>query len=529
MNIYLATPKHLANLIGVDIKKLNYIAFHLTPSKRYQSFVIKKKSGGARVLYTPIGLLKTVQKNLVPIFENLYEPKQWVHGFTKTKSIVTNAACHTKKKYVLNIDLLDFFPSINFGRVRGLFMARPYNIPRKTATLLAQLVCFENKLPQGAPTSPIVSNMICAKMDKELSRLAYKNGCFYTRFADDITMSTSNTNFPSNIAIFIKTEGKIDWKIEIQQDLLNIINNNGFIINDKKTRLYTRKMRQEVTGLITNRFVNIRRTYLRKVSAMLHAWDKFGLEKAEIEHYDKYRNKHTPPFKEAPSFQNIVKGHINFIKMVKGELDPTFIKFYNKFAVLSPEHNLQPIKSTETKIEESLWVLETLDGPDVEDWGNGTGFLLEEVGIVTCNHVITKFVKLFKTNNPGDKKLVTNEMIKFSDPNLDLAVIKNPFQNVSKLKKGNSKDVKIGDPVVVWGFPNYEALHNPSKLDAKITSIKPVKFGNKSQYRMFIDKTIWGGYSGGPVLNEKYEVVGIAAKGGNQVENQAIFIDDLFL
>ncbi|MFM7372884.1 MAG: reverse transcriptase domain-containing protein, partial [Sphaerospermopsis kisseleviana] len=109
--------------------------------------------------------------------------------------MVTNAKNHCNKKFVLNLDIKDFFPTITQQRIRGVMMSPPYNLPSQIATTISHICCYEGKLPQGAPTSPIISNIVCAKLDSELRLLAKQNKCFYTRYADDITFSTIVKNF----------------------------------------------------------------------------------------------------------------------------------------------------------------------------------------------------------------------------------------------------------------------------------------------------------------------------------------------
>ena len=164
-----------------------YHIYLVQSEKRYKTFDIPKKSGGTRQISTPITALKIIQRKLNQVLQAVYQTKPSVHGFVSSKNVVTNAQNHVKKRYVLNIDLKDFFPSVNFGRVRGMFMATPYGLHPDVATVLAQICCYNNHLPQGAPTSPIITNMICAKMDGQLQRLAKECKATYTRYADDIT------------------------------------------------------------------------------------------------------------------------------------------------------------------------------------------------------------------------------------------------------------------------------------------------------------------------------------------------------
>jgi len=209
-------------------------------------------------------------------------------------------------------------------------MGKPYNLPASVATVLAQICCFNNHLPQGAPTSPIISNMICAKMDSELQDLAWNTRCFYTRYADDITFSTTLSEFPVPIA---KVHSLLD--VEIGEELEKVITSNGFSINSNKTRVFSRKQRQEVTGLTVNKFPNIRKKYLAQIRAMLHAWDKYGLQAAESEYLSRYNNKHRNPDNEFPSFRKVVKGKIEYLGMVRGRNHSGYIKFKDKYRQLT--------------------------------------------------------------------------------------------------------------------------------------------------------------------------------------------------
>lgn len=225
----------VAELLGVSYKALRYRLYGEPKSARYHTFEVPKKSGGVRVITAPSQHWKFLQRRLLHVLECVFEPKATVHGFTADRNIRTNATPHIRRRHVLNVDLNDFFPSINLGRVRGMFMSPPYNCPDKVATVLAQICCFNNELPQGAPTSPIVSNMICARMDAHLGRLARELRCYYTRYADDITFSTDGRDFPRDLAGVKVVDG--ESVCEIGRRLRQVIRRNGFQVNTKKVRL----------------------------------------------------------------------------------------------------------------------------------------------------------------------------------------------------------------------------------------------------------------------------------------------------
>ncbi|MCL4250171.1 MAG: TIR domain-containing protein [Anaerolineae bacterium] len=318
----LQTESDLADLLNVDRRSLFFYLYHLSSENKYKSFDIPKRSGGTRHILTPTRGLKQIQRRLLSVLHCVYEPKQSTHGFVLEKSIVTNAMRHLGQRYVCNVDIQDFFPSINFGRVRGMFGAYPYYLNEHVATLLAQLCCHENQLPQGAPTSPIISNMICARMDSELQQLAKRHYCIYTRYADDITFSTRRSEFPSAIAQYVDSS----VRVEAGEELLEVIEGNGFTLQPTKGRLLSRKHRQEVTGLIVNKRLNTRRKFIRQIRGMLHAWEKYGLEAAQAE-FEKRYNQQVSNSVGVRRFEVVLKGKLNFLKMVRGADDLLYLKY----------------------------------------------------------------------------------------------------------------------------------------------------------------------------------------------------------
>ncbi|MCA9172761.1 MAG: RNA-directed DNA polymerase, partial [Planctomycetales bacterium] len=177
------------------------------------------------------------------------------HGFKRNLSIITNAENHRNQRYVYNADLKDFFPSINFGRVRGFFLKNDdFALKPAVATLIAQIACHNNQLPQGSPCSPPISNFIAHIMDIHLNKLARKNRCTYTRYADDLTFSTNEKEFPSKIASLVN--GTTDrWAAG--DGLVSRVHRAGFQLNVAKTRMQYKDSRQDTTGLIVNSKINV--------------------------------------------------------------------------------------------------------------------------------------------------------------------------------------------------------------------------------------------------------------------------------
>jgi RNA-directed DNA polymerase len=227
---------------------LEYTIYVLPESEKYRSFRIpkKRKDAGKRVIQEPIPNLKIIQQKLLHVLQLVYNPKPSVHGFRQGKSIVTNAENHVKRRYVFNLDLKDFFPSIHFGRVH--FRAHPYNLNYKVATVLAQICSQPTGLPQGAPTSPIVSNMLCARMDSQLQTLAKRHYCYYTRYADDLTFSTSRRKFPAALAAVVTDDyndpQKLDHRLRCFFDI--ILETCGEIEMAKKRRTHSNQFKFKV-------------------------------------------------------------------------------------------------------------------------------------------------------------------------------------------------------------------------------------------------------------------------------------------
>lgn len=330
----LRNREDLARLLDLDVKQLNYHLYVVPPEKRYKEFWIPKRMGGTRRILAPVSPIKIIQRKLGQVLEAVYLPKPSTHGFVKGRSILTNAGAHKKRRYVLNLDLKDFFPTIHFGRVRGMFMARPYSLNNEVATLLAQICCHEGTLPQGAPTSPVISNMICARLDAKLQQLAKANHSTYTRYADDLTFSTAWYPFPSAIG-----GGLSGIAATAGDDLTNVIHENGFKINPMKTRLRPKTKRQEVTGLTVNKFPNVTRRYVRQVRAILHAWSKYGEDSTATNYFD-----HHAPLKyqardvHRPQFRRVIGGKIEFIGMVKGKMSPVYLGLLRAFQAMAPDY-----------------------------------------------------------------------------------------------------------------------------------------------------------------------------------------------
>ena len=208
---HIETRNELADFLGIPRKKLTHLLYVQRIENCYHMFEVPKRAGGTRVICAPTGDLKSLQRSLARrLQEHCLRCREErglsvniAHAFQPRRGIITNAYIHRNKRYVFNTDLEDFFGSIHFGRIRGYFQKNEYfQMPAEVATILAQLCCYQGKLPQGAPTSPVLSNLICEILDFRILKIAKHYKLDYTRYADDLTFSTNDKTFCSRYDAF---------------------------------------------------------------------------------------------------------------------------------------------------------------------------------------------------------------------------------------------------------------------------------------------------------------------------------------
>ena len=234
-------------------------------------------------------------------------------GFRKKRSIVTNALHHLDKKILIKMDLRDFFTSIDFKRVFEMFCSLGY--PRQVALLLTNLSTHNRILPTGAPTSPAISNIISRRLDKRFVRLGEKNNFNYSRYADDLAISSSEEKIVKMIPFFKK-----------------IIVDEGFEVNEDKLRILRNGRRQKVTGIVVNQKANIDRRDIRKIRAVLHNCKQDGIRGQATLWAEKEKQMRHPRLYTAKEFKKSMGARINFIKMVNPEVgDKLLTEFHTIF------------------------------------------------------------------------------------------------------------------------------------------------------------------------------------------------------
>lgn len=330
----------------------------------YDIYRIPKKLGGYREIYSPRIPLKCMLWDVLVLLDAFFEPSACATGFIKGKSIADNARTHVGKNYVFNIDLQNFFPSITRDRVFKTLLAAPFNFTQRHAGWLADLCTTKmygiepepglskRRVPQGAPISPIISNAVCARLDRRLDGLAHEFGLVYSRYADDITFSSGHNIYQDG--------SKFRKKLEA------IIIEEGFTLNPKKTRLQHRSQHQDVTGLVVNQKVNITRRWIKDVRAILHICEKYGEDAAYAAFYPRYQAEKGALHKFDPDIIDVIGGKLNFMKMIKGPDNHLYIKLKEQYDRMIDRHEQRRMSEIRYGTYKPWIYLETMPLRDFE-------------------------------------------------------------------------------------------------------------------------------------------------------------------
>lgn len=315
-----STPADIAGALGLTVPELRWLCFHNEAADRmhYVQFHVPKRSGGTRLLSAPLPRLSRAQAWILRSLLDKVPAEGPAHGFVKGRSTVTHARPHSGRSIVVNLDLSEFFPSITWRRVRGVFEKIGYS--PAAATVLA-LLCTEpprrrveyegrsywvavgeRALPQGAPTSPALSNLVTRKLDRRLAGMCAKMGWEYTRYADDLTFSAPPRG---------DDQGSRDVAILLAR-VRHIVSDEGFQMNPKKGRVQRSGGRQSVTGIVVNRGLSLPREEVRKLRAILHNAKKTGLAAQNRE--------------GVPNFEAYIRGKLSYLHMIDPERSRSLIR-----------------------------------------------------------------------------------------------------------------------------------------------------------------------------------------------------------
>lgn len=256
---FIRDTHQLAHVLGLRHRELFVLARHV--SEAYRSVTLKKKNGGVRRIHAPNALLRWTQREILHRILDKLPVSPYATAYRKGTRLTDNAAPHCGKRYLLKMDLKDFFPSIRFDQV--LASAFPRRLfPRHIGVMLATLCCREDVLPQGAPTSPALSNLVMKHFDDVMGGYCERQGLCYTRYCDDITVSGDKPLYTA------------------YEKAYRLLDEMGFTVNDAKTRFVSRASRQTVTGLVVNESLHVPREYRRALRQELHYVFTYGVADA---------------------------------------------------------------------------------------------------------------------------------------------------------------------------------------------------------------------------------------------------------
>ncbi|MBP0030484.1 reverse transcriptase domain-containing protein [Roseofilum sp. Guam] len=306
----------IARLMGFSVGYLRCLAFSRN-KYHYQSFEIPKKIGGKRKISAPNQMLKKAQKWIQNNILDKIKVHDAAHGFKIEHSILTNARPHVNQDIIISFDLKDFFPTISYRRVKKLFKSLGYS---ETASIVFGLLCTEpiiknieldgqayelvcwtkRCLPQGAPSSPGITNLLCCNLDQRLSQMANKYGFIYTRYADDLSFSASGES--------------LDYITNIFKGVRSIVRSEGFTLHESKTRVMRKHQQQKITGIVVNQKLNISRKTLKRFRALLYQIEQEGFFGKHWGHYRNY------------DLLRFIEGFSNFVYMVNPDKGVLFVE-----------------------------------------------------------------------------------------------------------------------------------------------------------------------------------------------------------
>lgn len=474
-----------------EAKKIRYYR-----SRMYQTFAVHKRSGKQRIINAPDRRLKMLQRKICDLLTLLYKRRNPVHGFVAERSVKTNAQSHIGSKYVANLDLKDFFPSITERRVTGVLTA--LGIGRDVAEILSSICCVNGGLPQGAPSSPILSNMICFRLDKELMTFAKGARCIYTRYADDLTFSsyqplTGLFEAPPPPSGSFAPDA-------LAPGLASIFDANGFVINPEKAHYADRNSRRTVTGIRVNEVLNVDRRFVRNLRAALRSVEVLGKKAAEA----KFHTEHGG----SAAIGSYLQGKLSWLGHIKGPSDPVFRGMASRFNRSFPALALGIQPSRSEVRERAVWLIEHWEGTGDQ----GTAFFMKGVGLVTAEHCVSPsgVVELYHPSKPSNKFTAS---VKHRSSDRDLAVLDHaiPTNEYYELETA-ARSAATGDATVAVGYPGFGPGDKLNVRPGNVTSM-PIK---SAVQLVEVQQMLTQGMSGGPLLDLNDQVIGVIHKGGHE-------------
>ena len=357
--------------------------------------------------------------------------------------------------------------------------------------------------------------MICSPLDTALSQLAKRHGCFYTRYADDITLSSNRRRFPEALAVMDQGDGGVACVAGVE--LSQTVAAQGFALNHGKTRLLTRSESQEVCGIICNERLNPRQAFRREIRGALHAWRKFGYEEAQREWIEKYS------FRSGSDFETSLRGKLQFLIMVRGPNDPMVHKYVSQYNTIRRHErpiDYELVSGWRAELPRTSCCIHSYMMGDSTEMVQGSGFVVKGGLIVTNNHVVSQKngepFDVIEVTLPGSIKIEIGVDIVSRDEDRDVAVLRATDESWQQILNQSGCTLAEnpplnGDIVTLTGWPNYndgDEIH--------LVSGSVIGHSYPNGVKMFrITPNIVFGNSGGAVFNEDGEVVGVATRGSD--------------
>ena len=494
---------------------------NLYNSRGYTDFTIPKKSGGVRLISAPGELRKELQRKLLPLLDGVYKRGPSVHGFAKGRSVRTNALPHASRSVVINFDLKDFFPSISFQRIRGVFLGNPMRLDWTVANILAHMCSLDGVMPAGAPTSPVLSNIICAKLDKRLAALAARLGGTYTRYADDLTFSFDRRLDQLRSVAIIDEEGKPAVGASISE----IVTSEGFSINMEKFRISTKGSRKTVTGLVVNEKVNVKRSWYLKLESLIYAVEKFGLDTVAAESFPQEDILGVAPAR----LLRQLHGKVSYLRMIRGKGDWLAADMAYRFNNLHKSVRLRvpSVELISRSLRQTRGVHIVVASPEqmlmYEPRDHqGTAFTTSSGLMVTAAHVLEddarELLRFIYVMNERRLALAECDVLAL-DHDRDIAIIRvrddNHRVNVERSRYKLGLDPIQGDNLTSIGYPDYARGQHAAAFGSPVTRLFKSQTAVHRQdiIKARVGGPIQGGMSGGPVIDLNFEVRGVILKG----------------
>ena len=486
-------------------KKTVYDVLKSKEYTKYSSFTVPKKDGTKRQIDSPCLNLKKIQKKISIVltdkYNNRLEPN--IFGFRPKLSIKDNAKFHTNERrsahrnVIVKFDVANFFPSISYQRIK-LLAKKLFHFSNGASNLFAMLTTYQGRLPQGSPCSPIISNLICFRLDHRLMEMSQKAQSKFSRYADDVTFSLNNENHLQDLV----TSKNNKWVPS--EEILKIFNENGFSLNEKKTIVHFQWQSQRITGIVINEKINLKREYLETIRLIFHQCETNKV---------KYSNQQ-------------LLGHVNYIRFILGETSGYSILYSHRLNELSKksyfpdsDFRFKPANSKDNFDPIEIAAKKYL-GQIKNDVFFGTCFFYQKY-IITSKHVIENdgendfissfYLDRFINQKPFPTHITIDKAIHFEEMVVIKAKEDCDFSDCTlKISKSTCRKK---DKVMTMGyFESVRTCQDPLryKPDSEIIGKQEerhITFGSLEQ------KSIYKGMSGGPVLNKRFEVVGVNFSG----------------